>query len=187
MKKIFSILFVFALGFVTCNAQRQLQGQKGLELGAGIVSGEKALHDFFYTRLGITLNRAKGNYNFGAFEYMRKQHTFEGISIPVQSYMAEVGHSLYLLGDWRRTISLNMGLSAVGGYEVINNSENVLPSGAIIKNEDSFIYGGGLNVSLETYLGDKLVVLLRGHTKYLLGTSLERFRPGGGIGVRYIF
>lgn len=187
MKKIFFILFLFALGYSACYAQRQLQGQKGLELGAGMVPGEKPLHDFFYVRMGMTINQNKGNYQFGALEYMRKEHVFEGISIPVESYMAEGGYSFYLLGDWRRTLSLHLGLSAVGGYEVVNRGESVLPSGAVIQNEDRFIYGGGLSLSLETYLGDKLVFLLRSQAKYLLGTSVEHVRPGAGIALRYIF
>lgn len=80
-----------------------------------------------------------------------------------------------------------MGVTGVVGYEVFNRNEPLLPNGAIIQNKDSFIYGGGLRLSLETYLGDHLVMLVQGRTKVVWGTSVERFRPSAGVGLRYIF
>jgi hypothetical protein len=173
--------------WVSTYAQRQLQGQKGIEVGFGFLPGEKPTRNFYYARLGMTVNRKKGNYHFFTAEYRRKTYQFEDIDIPLETYTGETGYSLFLMGDWRRTLSLNLGLSAVAGYEVINKSEKQLLNGAIILGEDHFVYGGGINLSLETYLNDKLVVLVQGQTKYLLGTSADRLRPGVNIGLRYIF
>lgn len=169
------------------HAQRLLPGQKGLELSAGIVSGRKPMHDFLFARVGMTINKRKGNYQFLAVEYNHKKKVFETIGIPIETYTLEGGYILYVLGDWRKTFSVNLGLFAVGGYEVINKSNKLLSNGALILNDDRFVYGGGMNLSIETYLGDRVIILLRGHAKYLLGTSVEHVRPGLGLGIRYIF
>ncbi|WP_228448182.1 MULTISPECIES: conjugal transfer protein TraO [unclassified Chryseobacterium] len=60
-------------------------------------------------------------------------------------------------------------------------------NGAVINNKDQFVYGGGGRLTLETYLGNRFVFFLQGKTKYILGTSMERFRPTIGVGLRYIF
>jgi hypothetical protein len=186
MKKI--VLVILLTGsHLASYGQRQLPGQKGVEVGIGMVSDEKPMRDFMYARLGMTINKRKGNYQFLALEYRHKKHVFETTDIPVESYTVEGGYSIHMLGDWRKTFSLNLGLSGVAGYEVINKGEKQLSSGALILNEDKFLYGGGLYLSLETYLGDKIVLLLQGQTKYLMGSSVEHWRPGAGVGIRYIF
>jgi hypothetical protein len=168
-------------------AQRLIKGQKGFEASIGLISDKKPLHDFFYMQAGMTINGKNGNYQLWAVEYSHKNHEFENYTIPVETWSVEGGYSFVLLGDWAKNISLNMGIIAVAGYEIINQGENALPNGAVIQNKDSFIYGGGLRLSLETYLNDHVVMLVQGRTKAVWGTSVERFRPSAGIGLRYIF
>lgn len=186
MKTIFFLLLLM-IGWAGAFAQRQLPGQKGLEVAAGIVPGEKPIRNSYYARLGMTVNKKKGDYYFFSAELSRKTYRFEELYIPVDTYTGEIGYSLYLLGDWRRTFTISLGLSAAAGYEIMNKSEKQLSNGAIILGDDHFVYGGGLRLSLETYLNDKLVVLIQSQTKYLLGTSADRLRPGAGLGLRYIF
>jgi hypothetical protein len=168
-------------------AQRLIKGQKGFEVSAGLISDKKAVHDYFYLQAGMTINGKNGGYQLWAVEYSHKKHEFENYAIPVETYGAEGGYSFALLSDWSKNISLNIGITGVAGYEVINRGERVLPNGSVIQNKDSFIYGGGLRLSLETYLSDHVVMLVQGRTKAVWGTSVERFRPSAGIGIRYIF
>jgi hypothetical protein len=91
------------------------------------------------------------------------------------------------MADHKKRVMLNATLSAIGGYENINNGERILYDGAEILNESSFIYGGGSRISLEAYLSDHLVVVFSGRVKYLLGTSLDRIRPSMGVGLRFNF
>ncbi|MCT2561802.1 conjugal transfer protein TraO [Chryseobacterium herbae] len=168
-------------------AQRMLKGQKGFEATIGLIPNKKSLHDEFYVQAGMTINGKKGSYQLWAVEYSHKKHEFENYVIPVETYSMEGGYSFVLLGDWSKNISLNMGVTAVAAYEVINRGEPLLPNGAVIRNKDSFIYGGGLRLSLETYLGDHLVMLVQGRGKAVWGTSVENFRPSAGVGLRYIF
>jgi hypothetical protein len=186
MKTIFCILFLLTVT-VSVYAQRQMAGQKGLEVVVGVVPGERPVKNYYYTRVGMTINRKRGNYYYVTAETRRVTYDFDNLAIPIDTYTGEVGHSIYLLGDWRRTFTVNLGLSATAGYEVINKSEKQLSNGAIILSDDHFVYGGAAQISLETYLNDKLAVLLHGYSKYLFGTSAEHLRPGVGMGIRYTF
>jgi len=187
MKNTLLILMMLLAGFELAQAQRHLQGQKGIELSVGRVWNENFLPTPFYLHVGMTVAKKKGNYLLWAAEYSHRKYAFESVEIPVESYTAEGSHNLYVLGDWTRTVSLYMGLGAVAGYEIINDSKKVLPMGAVILNEDRFIYGGGVRLSLETYLGNRVVLLVQGKARYVMGTTLERFRPGAGVGMRFIF
>lgn len=187
MKIIFFTLIFLWVGIAPVDAQRLLPGQKGMELGVGLISDKKPVRDYFYVYAGMTINGRNGNYKIWAFEYSRKKHEFEKIAIPVETYTVEGGYSFCLLGDWQKNISLNTGLTAIGGYETVNRSKSLLANGAVIRSSDHFIYGAGIRISLETYLGNHLVMVLQGRTKFILATSVERFRPSAGVGLRYIF
>lgn len=168
-------------------AQRLITGQKGFEVSFGTISGKRPLHDDYYIQTGMTINGKKGNYQLWAIEYASKRHEFQRYDIPVETYSAEGGYSFSMLSDRAKVISLSFGMTGLVGYEVINKSEGTLPNGAVIQNENSFIYGASIRLSLETYLNDHFVFLLQGRVKGIWGTSLEQFRPSAGIGIRYIF
>ncbi len=187
MKNIVLILILILAGFSEVKAQRLMEGKKGIELSIGRILGGNFLPTPYYIQAGMTVTRKKGNYLLWAFDYSRRKYAFGGMEIPVESFAAEGSYNLYVLGDWTRTVSLYVGLGAVAGYETINESKKILPMGAVILNEDRFIYGGALRLSLETYLGDRVVLLVQGKTRYVMGTTLERFRPMAGVGIRFIF
>jgi hypothetical protein len=69
------------------------------------------------------------------------------------------------LGDARKNITLNFGITGVVGYESINRGETMLYDGAKILSEDNFIYGAGGRLTFETYLSDRFVLVLQGRTK----------------------
>ncbi|MBT2621896.1 conjugal transfer protein TraO [Chryseobacterium sp. ISL-6] len=187
MNKYIVILIILIISSTGLQAQRLIKGQKGFEITAGLISDKMPLHNYFYVQAGMTINEKKGNYQLWMLEYSKKTHEFENYVIPVETYSAEWGYSFYLIGDWAKNISLNLGVDGVVGYESFNRGEDTLSNGAVIQNKDSFIYGGSLRLSLETYLADHFVFLLQGKTKAVWGTSVERFRPSTGIGLRYIF
>ena len=187
MNRYILTIMMVVMSITGVHAQRLMKGQKGFEATIGLILDKKSQHDDFYVQAGMTSNGKNGGYQLWAVEYSRKKHEFENYVIPVETYSAEGGYSFMLLGDWSKNISLNLGVTGVLGYEVFNQSERLLPNGAVIQNKDRFIYGGGARLSLETYLGDHLVMLIQGRTKAVWGTSVERFRPSVGVGLRYIF
>jgi hypothetical protein len=187
MNKIITTVILLMVSTTVLYSQRLIKGQKGFEATFGMVADQKAIHNNFYLQAAMTINGKSGNYQFLSAEYSRRTHEFENYLIPVDTYLGEGGYSLVLFGDLSKSISLNLGISAVVGYEIINNSNSILPSGAVIEAKDGFVYGAGARLSLETYLTDHFVLLVQGRAKGLWGTSAEQFRPSAGVGIRYIF
>jgi Conjugative transposon protein TraO len=186
MKKLFYTMVLLFGVLNLVQAQRMLPGQKGLEICAGVLSDENPGRNY-YLNVGMTVNGKGGNYQFYALEYNHQYYNYKGIRIPQECYTAEGGYSFYLFGDAGKNVSINAGITAVAGYEIINRGKQSLFDGAVLLNEDNFIYGAGGKLSLETYLSDRLVLLIQGRIKVLWGTSLEQFRPSAGLGLRFNF
>lgn len=186
MKKyIYTMMFAF-MGITIVQAQRMLPKQKGLEVNAGTLSDDDSSRNY-YLNIGMTVNAKNGNYQLWALEYTHQYNEYKDLRLPQETYTAEGGYSLFLLGDARKNITLNVAITGVLGYESINRREALLFDGAKILTKDNFIYGAGGRLSFETYLSDHCVLILQGRTKVLWGTDLEQFRPSAGLGLRINF
>ena len=181
---IFAVMLA-VLSITAVQAQRMLPKQKGLEVNAGILS--KAASDNYYLNLTLTVNGRGGSYWIWGVEYAHQFSDYRKMQIPLETYTGEVGYSLQLLGDARKTITLNAGVSAVAGYETINQGKALLYDGATLLDKDNFIYGAAGRLSLETYLSDRFVALLQGRVRVFRGTDVKQFRPSAGVGLRYNF
>lgn len=182
---IYTILFVL-MGITTTQAQRMLPKQKGLEVNTGVLSDNKIGNDY-YLNIGLTVNDKNGNYQLWSLEYTHQYHSYKTLRIPQETYTTEGGYSFFLFGDARKNITLNAAITGVLGYENINRGEAMLYDGAKILSRNNFIYGAGGRLTLETYLSDRLVLLLQGRIKALWGTDMEQFRPSAGAGLRVNF
>lgn len=181
---IFSVMLTI-LSSTVIQAQRMLPKQKGLEITTGMLS--KAVNDNYYLNVTLTVNGQGGNYWIWGVEYTHQFSDYRAVQIPIETYTGEVGYSLQLWGDARKTITLNAGLTAVAGYETINRGEALLHDGATLLDKDNFIYGAAGRLSLETYLSDRFVLLLQGRAKVFWNTDLRQFCPSAGMGLRYNF
>ncbi|WP_298737431.1 conjugal transfer protein TraO [uncultured Chitinophaga sp.] len=94
---------------------------------------------------------------------------------------------MQLLGDAGKSVTFNAAFTLTGGHETINRGDELLYDGAIIKNQEGFVYGAGGRLSLETYLCDRIVLLVQGRTRVLWGTSTDQLRPSAGLGLRFNF
>ena len=74
--------------------------------------------------------------------------------------------------------------SALAGYETVNVGEKRLFDGSTLHNKDGFIYGGAITLQAETYLSDRLVLLLYGRERCLWGGFTERFHTQYGVGLK---
>lgn len=186
MRKFIYTMTLILLGITVSQAQRMVPRQKGLELNAGVISNDRIGNDY-YIMVAMTVNGKNGNYQLWAFEYTHQYHKYKEVHIPQQTYTAEGGYSFFLLGDARKSVTLNAAITGVFGYDSIHGGESMLYDGAKIMSDDNFIYGVGGRLSFETYLSDRFVLLLLGRTKLLLGTDLEQFRPSVGVGLKINF
>ena len=186
MKKYIYTVLLVLIGITAAQAQRMLPKQKGLEISVGILSNDKIGNDY-YISAAMTVNGKNGNYQLWALEYTHQYHDYKDLRIPQETYSAEGGYSFFLLGDARKNITLNFGITGVVGYETINRGEAMLYDGAKILSEDNFIYGAGGKLSIESYLTEHLVFLVNGQMRYLRNSQLGEFHALFGFGMRFNF
>ena len=115
-------------------------------------------------------------------------HDYKDLRIPQETYTAEGGYSFFLLGDVRKNITLNFGITGVVGYESINRGEAMLYDGAKILSEDNFVYGAGGRLTFETYLSDRFVLVLQKGVQRFCGVQTwnNSDRPQA-LGLRFNF
>ena len=182
------MLFALCLNF-QAHAQRYLPGMKGLQVTAGMADGfhwnDKS--DFAY-HIGAAYSVYTKNANRWVIggEYLEKRYDYKDISIPVQQFTAEGGYFLNFLSDRRKTFFLSAGLSALAGYETSNRGEKLLPDGSLLLNKDAFVYGAALTLELETYLTDRMVLLLNVRERAMFGSSIGTFHTQVSIGMKFI-
>lgn len=185
MKK-YIIVIILTLVSIRGYSQRMFYKQKALEVHVGILSTKEISHNYY---LNLTLNSfvKRGNYWIWSVEYQRKTTDYKDWQIPLENYLGEIGYSTQLLADSKKFVTLNLGLTAVGGYEMVNRGDSLLLDGAKLLNKSGAVYGAGGRLSLETYLSNRVVFLLQGRIKVLWGTDFEQFRPSAGMGLRFNF
>ena len=74
----------------------------------------------------------------------------------------------------------------MAGYETINWGKELLFDGATITTKDNFLYGGAVSFEIETYLTDKVVLLLNARERVLLGSDINKFHTQVGVGIKFI-
>ena len=183
------ILFALCLNFNQAHAQRYLPGMKGLQVTAGMADGFhwNRKSDFAY-HIGAAYSiytKHADRWVIGG-EYLEKRYEYKDIRIPVQQFTAEGGYYLNFLSDRRKTFFLSAGLSGLAGYETCNRGNKLLPDGSTLLGKDAFVYGGALTLELETYLTDRMVLLLNVRERALFGSSIGTFHTQVGIGMKFI-
>lgn len=184
------LVAMLALTVGQAKAQRCLPGMKGVQLTADMADG-------FYSRgnrndAGFAFGLAVSTYTkggnkwlFGA-EIMRRNYPYRNTRIPLAQYTAEGGYYYNFFSCPRKIVFLNIGTSGVLGYESVNNGKRLLSDGAALRKQESFIYGGAVTLEAETYLSDKVVLLLHLRECILWGSAATKFHTRYGLGVKII-
>ena len=186
MRKLMLLLVtVFALSMGQAHAQRYLPKMQGVEFRGGFVDGIQSPLNYYG---GVALSTYTKNANrwvFGA-EYLHKNYEYKNIQIPKAQITAEGGYYLKFLSDPSKTFFISIGGSALLGYETSRWGDKLLPDGATLLNEDSFIYGGAITLELETYITDRIVFLINARERVLWGSSIGHFHTQFGVGLKFI-
>lgn len=171
------------------HAQRYLPGQKGIQFTASAVDGFKLKNgdkQAFASGIALSTYTKNGNrWVFGA-EYLQKKHEYKDILIPVSQITAEGGYYYKFLSDPSKTLFFSIGVSAMAGYETVNWGKELLFDGASIASKDNFLYGGAVSFEVETYLSDRLALLVNVRERILFGSDISKFHTQIGIGIKYI-
>lgn len=186
--RILTIIMCLAL-FGQAYAQRYLPGMKGIQVTAGTVDGFKlSRQDGQAFSLGVALatyTKSGNRWVFGA-EYLQKNHRYGNTYIPVSQFTGEAGYYFKFLSDNSKTFFLSLGVSLLGGYETVNWGKELLKDGTTIQNEDNFLYGGALTLESETYLTDRLVLIIGARERFLPSSSVSDFHFQLNVGIKFI-
>ncbi len=171
-------------------AQRNLPGMSAVEIKADMADGfyRGKSRDCGYS-LGVFYSVFKGKQNTWSFggEYLQTYKPYgEKGRIPVAQFTAEVGYNLHLVSDYSQTFHLYGGLSALGGYETVNWSKQVLSDGATLKAKDAFIYGGALTFSADFYLSDSFILGAHIKERCVFGNYTGHFLTQFGVHLKFV-
>lgn len=170
------------------HAQRLIPKQKGIEVVASVplIKGEKL---FSSGQLGVGVSLTKylrrENYAFLSAEYEEQSLTYRTYQVPLRDMLLQVGYMQPILSDSGKNIFVYAGVSALGGYEELNDEKSLLPDGASLLDRSRFVYGGAVHSSIECFLSDRLLLVLKAQGRLLLGSDVHRFRPALSAGIRF--
>ncbi|EFB93737.1 conjugal transfer protein TraO [Prevotella bivia] len=192
MKKkniILTVCVAVAMTFsLPSQAQRLIPKQRGIEVVGSVplIKGEKLFTDDNFG-VGISLPRylKKENYTFVMAEYEQQNMPYRSYNVNLKDALLQVGYMHQILSDNGKNVFLYGGISALGGYEEINEDQKLLPDGATLLDRSRFVYGGAVHGSVEVFLTDRLLFLVKAQGRLLFGSDVHRFRPALSAGFRF--
>ena len=192
MKKkniILTVCVAVAMTFsLPSHAQRLIPKQKGIEVMGSVplVKGEKFFaKDNFCVGVSLTRYLKKENYTFVMAEYEQQNMPYRSYNVKLKDALLQVGYMHPILSDNGKNVLLYGGISVLGGYEEINEDQKLLPDGATLLDRSRFVYGGAVHGSVEVFLTDRLLFLVKAQGRLLFGSDVHRFRPALSAGLRF--
>ena len=194
MKKkniILTVCVVVAMTFsLPSQAQRLIPKQRGIEVVGSVplIKGEKLFTgDNFGVGISLPRYLKKENYTFVMAEYEQQNMPYRSYNVKLKDALLQVGYMHPILSDNGKNVLLYSGISVLGGYEEINEDQKLLPDGATLLDRSRFVYGGAVHGSVEVFLTDRLLFLVRAQGRFLFGSDVHRFRPAVSAGLRFNF
>ena len=191
MKKkiILSVCAAMAMAFsLPSQAQRLIPKQRGIEVVGGVplIKGEKFFgKDNFGLDISLTRYLKRENYSFVGVEYEQQNMPYRDYGVKLKDALLHLGYMHPILSDNGKNVFLYAGISALGGYEELNEDKKLLPDGATLLDRSRFVYGGAVYGSVEVFLTDRLLFLVKAQGRSLFGSDVHRFRPALSTGFRF--
>ena len=188
-KLILSACTAVAMAFsLPSQAQRLIPKQKGMEVVGSVplIKGEKFFgKDNFGLGISLTRYLKRENYTFVLAEYEQQNMPYRSYDVKLKDALLQVGYMHPVLSDRGKNVFLYSGISALGGYEQLNEDKKLLPDGATLLDRSRFVYGGAVHGSVEVFLTDRLLFLVKAQGRLLFGSDVHRFRPALSAGLRF--
>ena len=172
------------------NAQRLIPKQRGIEVlgSVPLIKGEKLFTgDNFGIGISLTRYLKRENYTFVGVEYEQQNMPYRSYNVKLKDALLQVGYMHPVLSDRGKNVFLYGGISALGGYEQLNEDKKLLPDGATLLDRSRFVYGGAVHGSVEVFLTDRVLFLVKMQGRLLFGSDVHRFRPAVSAGLRFNF
>ena len=190
-KLILSACVAVAMAFsLPSQAQRLIPKQRGIEVVGSVplIKGEKLFTgDNFGVGISLPRYLKKENYTFVMAEYEQQNMPYRSYNVKLKDALLQVGYMHPILSDNGKNVFLYGGISALGGYEELNEDKKLLPDGATLLDRSRFVYGGAVHSSVEVFLTDRVLFLVKAQGRFLFGTDVYRFRPIVSAGLRFNF
>ena len=193
MKKIIilSVCIAVATAFsLPSQAQRLIPKQRGVEVVGSVplIKGEKLFTgDNFGIGISLTRYLKRENYTFVGVEYEQQNMPYRSYNVKLKDALLQVGYMHPVLSDRGKNVFLYGGISALGGYEQLNEDKKLLPDGATLLDRSRFVYGGAVHSSVEVFLTDRVLFLIKAQGRFLFGTDVHPFRLAVSAGLRFNF
>ena len=193
MKKIIilSVCIAVAMAFsLPSQAQRLIPKQRGVEVVGSVplIKGEKFLSaDNFGMEAALTHYLGRENYTFVMAEYEQQNMPYRSYNVKLKDALLQMGYMHPILSDNGKNVFFYSGISALGGYEELNKDKRLLPDGATLLVRSRFVYGGAVHGSVEVFLTDRVLFLVKAQGRFLFGTDVHCFRPAVSAGLRFNF
>ena len=193
MKKkiILSVCAAVAMAFsLPLQAQRLIPKQRGVEVVGSVplIKGEKLFGgDNFGVGISLTHYLKRENYTFVGVEYEQQNMPYRSYNVKLKDALLQVGYIHPVLSDRGKNVFLYGGISALGGYEQLNEDKKLLPDGATLLDRSRFVYGGAVHSSVEVFLTDRVLFLVKAQGRCLFGTDVHHFHPAVSAGLRFNF
>ena len=193
MKKkiILSVCIAVATAFcLPSHAQRLIPKQRGMEVVGSVplVKGEKLFaKDNFGVGVSLTHYLKRENYAFVLAEYEQQNMPYRDYGVKLKDALLHLGYMHPIISDNGKNVLLYGGISALGGYEELNEDKKLLPDGATLLDRSRFVYGGAVHGSVEVFLTDRVLFLVKMQGRFLFGSDVHRFRPAVSAGLRFNF
>ena len=171
-------------------AQRLIPKQRGIEVVGSVplIKGEKFLaSDNFGMGASLTRYLGRENYTFVMAEYEQQNMLYRSYNVKLKDALLHLGYMHPIVSDNGKNVFLYGGISALGGYEQLNEDKKLLPDGATLLDRSHFVYGGVVHGSAEVFLTDRVLFLVKAQGRFLFGTDVHRFRPVVSAGLRLNF
>lgn len=170
------------------HAQRLIPRQMGVEFVGGVplIKGENFFaKDNFGAGISLARYFKRANYAFLLAEYEQQTLPYRSYSVPMRDALLQLGYMHPILSDRGKNIFGYLGLSVLCGYEGLNEDKMLLPDGATLLDRSRFVYGGAIHTSVELFLTDNLLFVLKAQGRLLFGSDLHRFRPALSAGFKF--
>lgn len=189
-KKLFlSACIAMATAFsLPSHAQRLIPKQRGMEVVGSVplIKGEKLFaKDNFGVGVSLIRYLKHENYAFVLAEYEQQNMPYRGYGVKLKDALLHLGYMHPIPSDRGKNLFLYGGISALGGYEELNEDKKLLPDGATLLDRPRFVYGGAVHGSVEVFLTDRLLFLIKAQGRLLFGYDVHRFRPALSAGLKF--
>lgn len=175
MKKILFIVFA-----ITMSMHMNAQGSSISLSGGYTTNGIGVLANY-----NIELNRNSYVHLSGYYSIAEDQQ--KNYDIAYNNLSLNVGYFYNVLTTADRRFTISLGGGGLVGYEIINNGNSTLDTGAIVDGDSKVIYGGFVGADTSYSLTDALSLTLIVQEYYHNNSDLGNFALYSGLGIRYHF